>query len=64
MGDWLHFWFLLPTISPCVHKIDEGSVEPIQYQYGTRGPKEADDLLAKNNFVYTGRYRWQKESKM
>merc|ERR1712020_252921 len=50
--------------TPLLHKIDEGSVEPIQYQYGTRGPKEADDLLAKNNFVYTGRYKWQKESKM
>ena len=45
--------------TPLLHKIDEGAVKPIQYQYGSRGPKEADELLAKNNFVYTGRYRWQ-----
>ena len=28
--------------------------------YLPRGPKEADELLAKNNFVYTGRYKWKK----
>ena len=33
--------------------------KPIPYVYGTRGPKEADELSAKFGFKYTGRYRWQ-----
>ena len=50
--------------TPLLHKIDEGHIKPIPYQHGSRGPKEADELLAKNNFVYTGRYRWQGPSKV
>ena len=31
-------------------------------RYGSRGPREADDLLAKNNFKYSGSYKWVKPS--
>ena len=45
--------------TPLLHQIE--SEKPIPYKYGSRGPKEADDLLANNNFVYTGRYKWKKD---
>lgn len=46
--------------TPLLHQIEQEKPAPIPYRYGSRGPKEADDLLAKNNFVYTGRYKWKK----
>ena len=47
--------------TPLLHKIEKEKVKPIPYKYGSRGPKEADDLFARNNFKYTGRYRWARE---
>ncbi len=47
--------------TPLLHEIEETRVRPIPYTYGSRGPKEADELFAKNNFRYTGRYSWKKE---
>jgi len=46
--------------TPLLHHIEQERPKPIPYVYGSRGPKEADELLAKNNFVYTGRYNWKK----
>jgi len=46
--------------TPLLHHIEQERPQPIPYVYGSRGPKEADELLAKNNFVYTGRYKWKK----
>lgn len=31
-------------------------------RYGSRGPREADELLARNNFKYSGSYKWVKPS--
>ena len=47
--------------TPLLHQIESERIPPTSYVYGGRGPKEADDLLARNNFVYTGRYRWKKD---
>lgn len=30
------------------------------FRYGSRGPKEADDMAKQNNFVYYGSYKWVK----
>lgn len=30
------------------------------FRYGSRGPKEADDMAKKNNFAYYGSYKWVK----
>jgi len=46
--------------TPLLHHIEQERPQPIPYIYGSRGPKEADELLAKNNFVYTGRYKYTK----
>lgn len=50
--------------TPLLHHIERERPSPIPYTYGGRGPKEADELLANNNFVYTGRYKWQKDPKL
>ncbi|XP_030748343.1 glucose-6-phosphate 1-dehydrogenase isoform X2 [Sitophilus oryzae] len=46
--------------TPLLHEIESGGVKPIPYVFGSRGPKEADELLMKNNFTYTGSYKWYK----
>lgn len=48
--------------TPLLHEIEEKKIPPMPYKYGSRGPKEADDLLKRNNFVYSGSYKWIKPS--
>ncbi|KAG5890106.1 hypothetical protein JTB14_005241 [Gonioctena quinquepunctata] len=45
--------------TPLLHRIEKEKVTPIPYVYGSRGPKEADELLINNNFTYTGSYKWK-----
>lgn len=49
--------------TPLLHKIEKDKIKPIPYIFGSRGPKEADDLLKKNNFTFTGSYKWVKADK-
>ncbi|XP_074559808.1 glucose-6-phosphate 1-dehydrogenase, cytoplasmic isoform-like [Curcuma longa] len=44
--------------TPLLHHIDEGKVKPIPYKAGSRGPAEADELLAKAGYVQTHGYIW------
>ncbi|RLU24074.1 hypothetical protein DMN91_004283 [Ooceraea biroi] len=44
--------------TPLLHEIEEKKIQPIPYVYGSRGPIEADDMARKNNFVYSGSYKW------
>ncbi|XP_043704493.1 glucose-6-phosphate 1-dehydrogenase, cytoplasmic isoform-like [Telopea speciosissima] len=44
--------------TPLLHSIDEGGMEPIPYKPGSRGPVEADELLAKAGYVQTHGYIW------
>jgi len=46
--------------TPLLHQIEKEKVKPIPYKYGTRGPKEANELSAKNNFKFYGSYKWAK----
>ena len=39
--------------TPLLHQIDRKEVEVTPYVYGSRGPKEADDLIASLGYVYT-----------
>ncbi|XP_071525479.1 glucose-6-phosphate 1-dehydrogenase-like [Panulirus ornatus] len=48
--------------TPLLHKIEQEKPHPIPYKYGSRGPVEADQKLAENNFVYSGSYKWNKPS--
>ncbi|XP_064632147.1 glucose-6-phosphate 1-dehydrogenase-like isoform X2 [Lineus longissimus] len=49
--------------TPILHKIENEKVKPSTYVYGSRGPQEADDLMAKNGFKYTGTYTWHKDER-
>ena len=44
--------------TPLLHQIESERPAPIPYIYGSRGPKEADELLAKNN------YKWKKDDQL
>ncbi|XP_076840181.1 glucose-6-phosphate 1-dehydrogenase-like isoform X2 [Brachyhypopomus gauderio] len=44
--------------TPLLHQIEAEKIQPIPYTYGSRGPKEADDLLCRVGFHYRGTYKW------
>lgn len=46
--------------TPLLHQIEKEKIKPIPYTYGTRGPKEADELSANNDFKFYGSYKWVK----
>ena len=46
--------------TPLLHRIEREKIKPIPYIYGSRGPKEADELAAKVGFKYSGTYKWEK----
>lgn len=41
-----------------LHRIDDGKLKPILYKQGSRGPVEADELLAKAGYMQTHGYKW------
>ncbi|XP_050314440.1 glucose-6-phosphate 1-dehydrogenase isoform X2 [Anthonomus grandis grandis] len=48
--------------TPLLHEIENNKVKPIPYIFGSRGPKEADQLLKENNYNYSGSYKWYKSN--
>ncbi|EFN53828.1 hypothetical protein CHLNCDRAFT_36395 [Chlorella variabilis] len=44
--------------TPILHLIDAGALPVHPYPYGSRGPPEADELLARAGFVKNSRYDW------
>uniref|UniRef100_A0A8C5H8U4 Glucose-6-phosphate 1-dehydrogenase n=1 Tax=Gouania willdenowi TaxID=441366 RepID=A0A8C5H8U4_GOUWI len=44
--------------TPLLHQIEEDGIEPVPYTYGSRGPKEADELVKSVGFCYEGTYKW------
>ena len=44
--------------TPVLHRIEREKIKPIKYEFGSRGPKEADELLARNGFEYNANYKW------
>jgi glucose-6-phosphate 1-dehydrogenase len=45
--------------TPLLHSIDAGEVRPLPYPYSSRGPQEADALLARAGYVRTRGYVWR-----
>jgi glucose-6-phosphate 1-dehydrogenase len=37
--------------TPLLHQLDAKSVDPILYEFGSRGPKESDEFFAKFGYV-------------
>lgn len=48
--------------TPLLHQIENEGIAPTPYTFGSRGPKEADELLKKNNYTYSGSYKWYKSN--
>ncbi|XP_031283282.1 glucose-6-phosphate 1-dehydrogenase, cytoplasmic isoform [Pistacia vera] len=44
--------------TPLLHRIDNGEMKTLPYKPGSRGPAEADELLAKAGYVQTHGYIW------
>ncbi len=44
--------------TPILHQLDSERVKPIIYQYGSRGPAEADELVQRYGYVRTDKYQW------
>ncbi|XP_030589365.1 glucose-6-phosphate 1-dehydrogenase-like [Archocentrus centrarchus] len=44
--------------TPLLHQIEREKTCPIPYSYGSRGPREADDLMKRVGFRYEGTYKW------
>lgn len=49
--------------TPLLHAIDRGEVRPIPYEYGSRGPKEADDMRDTHGYIATKGYVYKAVSK-
>lgn len=47
--------------TPLLKEIDAGRAPIFPYSYGSRGPPEADDLLARTGFVKNLEYIWRKD---
>mmetsp|Transcript_12854 Transcript_12854/g.14852 ORF Transcript_12854/g.14852 Transcript_12854/m.14852 type:complete len:513 (-) Transcript_12854:170-1708(-) len=45
-------------VTPLLKEIEEKKVEPHLYKFGTRGPREADDLIKHAGYVYNANYEW------
>jgi len=44
--------------TPILKQIESEKIQPIPYVYGSRGPKESDEMCSDNNFKYYGSYKW------
>lgn len=50
------------VFTPLLHRIENEKTLPIPYVFGTRGPKENDELIQAQGYVYSGdTYRWKKQ---
>jgi glucose-6-phosphate 1-dehydrogenase len=44
--------------TPLLHAIDNGELDPIPYKFGSRGPKEHDEIVEKHGFIRSSDYSW------
>ncbi|KAI1294762.1 Glucose-6-phosphate 1-dehydrogenase [Halotydeus destructor] len=44
--------------TPLLHTLEHRKIAPVPYVYGSRGPKQADDLLAMYGYRFYGTYKW------
>ncbi|PRD26742.1 UNVERIFIED_CONTAM: Glucose-6-phosphate 1-dehydrogenase [Trichonephila clavipes] len=48
--------------TPLLHRIEKERIKPVTYEYGSRGPVEADELCRRYGFKFYGTYKWTKPS--
>nr|CDJ89535.1 Glucose-6-phosphate dehydrogenase domain containing protein [Haemonchus contortus] len=51
-------------LTPVLKEIEKERVEPLEYKFGSRGPMEADELMRKYGYVFSGTYRWTAPNKL
>ncbi|MFH4976758.1 hypothetical protein AB6A40_003467 [Gnathostoma spinigerum] len=44
--------------TPLLEQLEAKRVKPLPYVFGSRGPAEADRLMVRNGFEFTGTYKW------
>ncbi|CAM9437979.1 unnamed protein product [Ectocarpus sp. 4 AP-2014] len=49
--------------TPVLSMIDAGEIPPLPYKFGTRGPKESDELIEKMGYTYNKNYDWEEAHK-
>ena len=47
--------------TPVLHQLDTEKAKPLTYEYKSRGPKEADDLIYRVGYMRTDKYTWPAE---
>ena len=47
-----------PLLDEIEGRTSKGKILPLPYKFGSLGPKEADELCNKNNFILTSRHPW------
>lgn len=45
--------------TPVLKAIDAGEIPPVAYEFGSRGPKESDELVEKMGYKYNENYDWE-----
>lgn len=45
--------------TPVLKQIEAGDIPPVPYKFGSRGPKESDELVAKMGYKYNEHYDWE-----
>ncbi|XP_069065382.1 glucose-6-phosphate 1-dehydrogenase isoform X1 [Pleurodeles waltl] len=50
--------------TPLLHTVESEKKPPIPYEYGSRGPPEADEMMKKVGFRYEGTYKWVNPHKL
>lgn len=51
------------VFTPILKQIEAGELQPLPYTFGTRGPKESDELVAKMGYKYNKEYDWEEAHK-
>ncbi|XP_026756875.1 glucose-6-phosphate 1-dehydrogenase [Galleria mellonella] len=46
--------------TPVLKLLEEQHIRPLPYEFGSRGPPEADTKLSEYDFKYSGSYKWKK----
>ncbi|VIO87365.1 Uncharacterized protein BM_BM13743 [Brugia malayi] len=44
--------------TPLLKQIEKEKSKPAKYVFGSRGPAEADEMMIKHGFVFSGTYKW------
>eukprot|EP00299_Pterocystis_sp_00344_P008135 c2963_g1_i2.p1 GENE.c2963_g1_i2~~c2963_g1_i2.p1 ORF type:complete len:490 (+),score=107.86 c2963_g1_i2:30-1499(+) len=46
--------------TPILHELEKSRIPPIGYPFGSRGPRESDDLITKYGYRRSETYQWKK----